>query len=77
MMFQLKLKSKKTWKTYEKNPPPTPPPPCVPPPLLTKKEIEIERNKANKEFIKTSLLMNKDELDAANESADQKNKKNN
>ena len=59
---------------WEKTPP-TPPPPCVPPPLLTKKEIEIERNKANKEFIKTSLLMNKDELDAANVSADQKNKK--
>ena len=32
--------------------PPTPPPSYVPPPLLTKKEIEIERNKANKEFIK-------------------------
>ena len=51
------------------------PPPYVPPPLLTEKEIEIERNKENKEFIKTSLLMSKDELDAANESADQKNKK--
>ena len=35
-----------------KKKPPTPPPPYVPPPLLTKKEIEIERNKANKEFIK-------------------------
>ena len=52
-----------------------PPPPYVPPPLLTEKEIEIERNKAKEEFIKTSLLMNKDELDAANVSADQKNKK--
>ena len=49
------------------------PPPNVPPPLLTEKEIEVERNKANKEFIKISLLMSKDELDAANESADQKN----
>ena len=79
-MFRQKLKFKKIWKTYEKTKKqkaPTPPPPSVPPPLLTKKEIEIERNKANKEFIKTSLLMSKDELDAANESADQKNKKNN
>ena len=38
------------------------PPPCVPPPLLTKKEIDIERNKASKEFIKTSLLLSKDDL---------------
>ena len=29
-------------------------PPCVPPPLLTKKEIDIERNKASEELIKTS-----------------------
>ena len=48
------------------------PPPYVPPPLLTNKEIETERNKANDGFIKTSLQMSKDELDAANESADQK-----
>ena len=53
----------------------TPPPPNVPPPLLTKKEIETERNKENKDFIKAPLQMNKNELDAANESADQKNKK--
>ena len=52
-----------------------PPPPFVPPPLKTEKEIETERNKANEEFIKTSLLMSKDELDTANESAVQKNKK--
>ena len=51
---------------------PTPPPPYVPLPLLTEKEIEIERNKANQKFIKTSLLMSKDEIDAANKSADQK-----
>ena len=57
--------------------PPTPPPPYVPPPLLTEKEIEIERNKANEDFIEISLLMSKDELDVANESDDQKNKKNN
>ena len=43
--------------------------------LLTKKEIETERNKANNNFIKTTLQMSKDELDTANESADQKNKK--
>ena len=29
----------------------TPPPPNVPPPLLTKKEIETERNKENNDFI--------------------------
>ena len=57
--------------------PPTPPPPYVPPPLLTEKEIEIERNKANEDFIEISLLMSKDELDVANESDDQKDKKNN
>ena len=51
----------------------TPPPPYVPPPLLTKKEIETGRNKANGDIIKTSLKMSKDDLYAANESADQKN----
>ena len=50
-------------------------PPYVPPPLLTEIEIEIERNKTKEDFIKKSLLMSKDELDAANESADQKTKK--
>ena len=77
-MFQLKLKFKKIWKTYKKNPqknPPTSPPPYVPPPLLTEKEREIEKNKSNEEFIKTFLLMSKDKLHAANESTDQKNKK--
>ena len=61
------LKNKKT--------PPTPPPPYVSPPLLTAEEIEIERNKANKDLIKTSVQMSKDELDAENEFSDQKNKK--
>ena len=45
----------------KKNPPMLPPP-SVPPSLLTKKEIDIERNKASEEFIKTSLLMSKDDL---------------
>ena len=53
--------------------PPTLPPLYVPPPLLAKKEIETEKYKANDHFIKTSLQMSKDELHAANESADQKN----
>ena len=56
-----------------KKDPPTPPPPYVPSPLLTKKEIKTERNKENDDFIKTSLQMTKDDLDVANESADQKN----
>ena len=43
--------------------------------IIHKKEKEIERNKANEEFIKTSSRMSKDELDAANESSDQKTKK--
>ena len=34
---------------------PTPSPPYLPPPLLIKKEIETERNKANDNYIKTSL----------------------
>ena len=55
--------------------PSTLPPPYVSPPLLTKKEIKTERNKLNNDFIKTSLQISKDELVAANESADQKNKK--
>ena len=59
---------KKTKKT-----PPTPSPPYAPPPLLTKKEIETEGNKENNVFNKTSSQMSKEELDAANESADQKN----
>ena len=58
-----------------KKPPPTLPPPYVPAPLLTKKEIETERDKANDDFIKIFLQMSKDELDALNESANQKNKK--
>ena len=61
------LKNKKTL--------PAPLPPNVLPPLLTKKEIETERNKENDDFIKASLQMSKDERDAANESADQKIKK--
>ena len=61
------LKNKKTL--------PAPLPPNVSPPLLTKKEIETERNKENDDFIKASLQMSKDERDAANESADQKIKK--
>ena len=55
----------------QKNPP-TQPSPYVPHPLLTTEEIEIERNKANEDFIKASMQMSKDELDAANESADKK-----
>ena len=57
--------------------PPSPPPSYVPPPLLTAKEVEVERNKIKEDFIKTSLEKSKDELDAANEFADHKNKKNN
>ena len=52
-----------------------PPPPYVPSLLLTAKKIDIERNKINDSFIKISLQMTKDELDAVNEFADQKNKK--
>ena len=52
-----------------------PPPPYVPTPLLTKKEIETESNKENVDFVKTSLQMSKDELDAMNESSDQETKK--
>ena len=62
------LKNKKTL--------PTLPLPYLSPPLLTKKEIETERNKASDDFIKTSLQMSKDELDAVNEFADQKIKNN-
>ena len=74
MIFQLKLKFNKTWKNIKKKKP-TLPSPYVPPPSLTKKERETERNKENNDFIKTSLQMSKDELDAANEFADQKNEK--
>ena len=55
----------------DKKNPPAPSCPYVPPPLLTAEEIEIERNKANEDFIKTSMQMSKGEFDAANESADQ------
>ena len=57
--------------------PPSPPPSYVPPPLLAAKEVEVERNKIKEDFIKTSLEKSKDELDAANEFPDHKNKKNN
>ena len=61
-----------------KKKPPTPPPPYVPPQLLTAEEIEIKRNKADEDFIKTSMQISKGGLDAAaNEFSDQKNKKNN
>ena len=63
------LKNKQTKKT------PTPPLPYLPPPLLPKKEIETEVNKANNDFIKTSLQRSKDELNVVNEYADQKSKK--
>ena len=55
----------------DKKNPPAPSHPYVPPPLLTAEEIELERNKANEDFIKTSMQMSKGEFDAANESADQ------
>ena len=55
----------------DKKNPPAPSRPYVPPPLLTAEEIEIEKNKANEDFIKTSMQMSKGEFDAANESADQ------
>ena len=55
--------------------PPTPPPPYSPPPLLTTNGIKMERERINAEFLKTLLPLNKDQLDASNESADQKNKK--
>ena len=47
--------------TYHKKiKPPTPPPPCSPPALLTANEIKTEREIINAEFLKTSLLLNKD-----------------
>ena len=55
--------------------PPTPPPPYNPPPLLTTNKIKTESKRINAEFLETSLLLNKDQLDALNEAADQKNKK--
>ena len=63
------LKNKQTKKM------PSLPLPYLPPPLLPKKEIEIEINKANNDFIKTSLQMSKDELDVVNKYADQKSQK--
>ena len=75
MIFQLKLKWTRHGGNIKKQKkPPTLPPPYLPPPLLTKKEIETERNKASNDVIKTSLQMSKDEFDTANESADKKNK---
>ena len=62
-------------KNKQKKTTPTPPLPYLPPPLLPKKEIETEINKANNNFIKTSLQMSKDELDVVNEYAVQKSKK--
>ena len=55
--------------------PPTPTPPYSPPTLLTANEIKMERERINAEFLKTSLLLNKDQLGALNEAADQQNKK--
>ena len=77
LIFQLKFKLNKRWKKYweTKKTLPTLPPPYVPPPLSIKKEIETGKNKENHDFVKTSLQLNKDQLDAANEFADQKNKK--
>ena len=51
------------------------PPPYSPPLLLTTNEIKTERERINAEFLKTSLLLNKDQLAASNEAANQKNKK--
>ena len=51
------------------------PPPYSPPPFLTTNEIKTERERINAEFLKTSLLLNKDQLAASNEATDQKSKK--
>ena len=74
MIFQLKLKFNKTWKNKQQKKPSTLPPHYAPLPLFTKKEIETERNKASDDFLLNSLQICKDELDAANESADLKDK---
>ena len=60
-MFQSKLKFKMKWMTYHKKiKPPTPPPPYSPPNLLTANEIKTEREIIKAEFLKISLLLNKD-----------------
>ena len=58
-----------------KTKPPTPPPPCSPLQLLPTSEIKMERERINAEFLKTLLLLNKDQLDPSNKAADQKSKK--
>ena len=73
LMFQPKLKFKRKWTTYYKIK------------LshqhlflllvLTTNEIRRKRERTNAEFLKESLLLNKDQLDASNKAADQKNKK--
>ena len=55
--------------------PSTPPPPYSPPPLLTINDIKMEKERINAEFLVTSLLLNKDQLDALNEDADQRIRK--
>ena len=59
-MFQLKLKFKMKWMTYHKKTKPPTLPPYSPPTLLTANEIKTEREIINAEFLKTSLLLNKD-----------------
>ena len=68
------MKFNKTWKNKQQKKPSTLPPHYAPLPLFTKKEIETERNKASDDFLLNSLQICKDELDAANESADLKDK---
>ena len=75
MIFQLKLKFNKTWKNIKKKTANTAFSVCSTTIINKERERETERNKENHDFIKTSLQMSKDELDAANEFADQKNEK--
>ena len=69
------LKNKHRIATCSLSPTPTPPPPTIAISKRNKQNKEVERNKINEDFIKTSLQMTKDELDTANGFADQKNKK--
>ena len=51
------------------------PPDCVPPPLATTDEIKEATTKTNEDFIKVSLVVRDEEIEAENNIADQKTNK--
>ena len=68
------LQIQKDLKKYlKKEKTPTPPPRYTSTPLLTEKEINETYDDIKENYLKTAMTINKSDLDATNENADEKN----